>query len=157
MSKALKERRQFIKAGMTVPLLAGMQLHLPAVYARSDDQLLVPDRIHAELYRLYGSRADYIFHSDLINLKVPDIAENGAVVPVTLNGQKGMVISAAIFVEHNPKVMAAGCRIHRGADLAVGTRLKLARTSHVYAIADTGHELLGVKCLVRVTIGCGGG
>lgn len=117
----------------------------------------VSESIYHELVLLYGSLASKIARTDRIELKAPDIAENGAVVGVTVSGEKGLVSSLAIFVEQNPLQLASTCTLHQGTDLAMSVRLKVRKTSDIIVVAKTKEGLVGVRKEVKVTIGCGGG
>lgn len=93
-----------------------------------------------------------------ITLTGPDIAENGAVVPVgcatALPGVKRM----ALLVEKNPSVLAAVFDVSDAVDASFTTRVKMGQSSNVYAVAlmADGKVLYGVK-EIKVTLGgCGG-
>lgn len=93
-----------------------------------------------------------------ITLTGPDIAENGAVVPVgcstTLTGVKRM----AILVEKNPSVLAAVFDVTDAVDASFSTRVKMGQSSNVYAVAmmADGKVLFSGK-EIKVTLGgCGG-
>jgi predicted secreted protein len=117
----------------------------------------LPTRIQNELFKLYGDQASAVAHTERMSLKVPPIAENAAVVSLSVTGEKGYVSSLAIFVENNPKTLTSVCTLHKGADLAVSLRVKVSKTSDIYAIAKTQNGLVGVKRIVKVTMGCMGG
>ena len=90
------------------------------------------------------------------SLITPEIAENGAVVPVSistnLNAQQ-----IAILVEKNPSTLAAQFFIPAGTESFVTTRIKMAQTSNVYALVKSeGKWTMAVK-EIKVTLGgCGG-
>jgi sulfur-oxidizing protein SoxY len=94
--------------------------------------------------------------SSSVTLNAPDIAENGAVVPVgivtTLKADQ-----MAILVEKNPYALAAQFFIPAGTDTFVTTRIKMAQTSNVYALVKVdGKWWMAVK-EIKVTLGgCGG-
>jgi len=88
----------------------------------------------------------------------PDIAENGAVVPVgastTLPGVKRLLL----MVEKNPSVLAAVFDVTDAVDASLTTRVKMGQSSNVFAVAmmGDGKVLFAVK-EVKVTLGgCGG-
>ena len=152
-----KRRRRFIKTGFAASLFAYIPWHSVVARTENSKTFSVPDTIYRELVRLYGSKADHVVSTDRISISAPDIAENGAVVAVGLKGEEAYVSSAALFLERNPKPLAATFTVRNGSDLPMGTRVKLARTSNVYFIADTSDGLVGTMKEVKVTIGCGGG
>jgi sulfur-oxidizing protein SoxY len=94
--------------------------------------------------------------SGAITLNAPDIAENGAVVPVgittTLKAEQ-----MAILVEKNPSSLAAQFFIPAGTEPFVTSRIKMGQTSNVYGLVKAdGKWSMAVK-EVKVTLGgCGG-
>jgi sulfur-oxidizing protein SoxY len=94
--------------------------------------------------------------SSTVVMNAPDIAENGAVVPVgistTLKAQQ-----MAILVEKNPSTLAAQFFIPSGTEPFMTTRIKMAQTSNVYALVKAdGKWTMAVK-EIKVTLGgCGG-
>lgn len=158
MNPHANNRRRFLmKATLAVPLLSNLPWNVPITYAMPGEHFLVPDNIHHELFRIYGNQAYSIVDTDRLELKVPDIAENGAVVPISVTGDKGLVSSLALFVAQNPKPLTSTCTLHEGSDLTVSLRIKVATTSDIYLVALTQHGLVGVRKQVKITIGCGGG
>jgi sulfur-oxidizing protein SoxY len=95
--------------------------------------------------------------SDQINLKVPEIAENGAVVPVTISTTLDNVESISIVVEKNPRPLAATFEIPAGTLPEISGRIKMGETSHVLAVVKTNAGIFSTSKEVKVTIGgCGG-
>ena len=92
-----------------------------------------------------------------IKLKVPEIAENGAVVPVTISTTLENVESISIVVEHNPRPLAASFEIPAGTLPNVSSRIKMGETSDVIAVVKTDTGIYSTSKQVKVTIGgCGG-
>ena len=92
-----------------------------------------------------------------ISIKAPDIAENGAVVPVTVSTTIGGVESIAIFAEKNPSPLAASFDLGKGAQGFVSTRIKMGKTGDVIGVVKAGGKLYAARKGVKVTIGgCGG-
>jgi sulfur-oxidizing protein SoxY len=88
----------------------------------------------------------------------PDIAENGAVVPVGCSTSLTGVKRMAIMVEKNPNALAAVFDVSDAVDASFNTRVKMGQSSNVYAVAmmNDGRVLYAVK-EVKVTLGgCGG-
>lgn len=103
---------------------------------------------------LYGKTAT---PSDKISLDVPEIAENGAVVPVSVSVDLPGVTSIALLVPENPFTLAASYQIPEGTAAAVACRLKMAKTSDVVALVEAGGQLHSARKQVKVTLGgCGG-
>src|SRR6201999_2496163 len=89
---------------------------------------------------LYGKTAE---QSDKVKLDAPEIAENGAVVPIS--------------VADNPSALAASYNIPPGTIPSVANRLKMAKTSNVTVIVEAGGKLYSATKEVKVTVGgCGG-
>lgn len=103
---------------------------------------------------LYGKTAQ---SSDQISLDVPEIAENGAVVPVTISATLPDVTSIAILIANNPFTLASVYTIPPGTQPSVACRLKMAKTSDVIALVESGGQLFSATKSVKVTLGgCGG-
>lgn len=95
--------------------------------------------------------------SDQIMLKLPQIAENGAVVPVTVTTTLENVESISIFVENNPRPLAATFELPPGTLPELSSRIKMGETSDVMAVVKTDAGIFSASQEVKVTIGgCGG-
>jgi sulfur-oxidizing protein SoxY len=87
----------------------------------------------------------------------PDIAENGAVVPFTIQSRIPKTESIALLVEKNPNVLAASFSIPAGTDAGVTTRVKMGQTSNVVALVKADGKFYYTTKEVKVTLGgCGG-
>jgi sulfur-oxidizing protein SoxY len=103
---------------------------------------------------LYGKTAEA---SDKIKLDAPEIAENGAVVPIAVTTTLADVSSISFLVSENPNALAASYVIPAGTVPAVANRLKMAKTCNVIAIVESGGKLYSATKEVKVTVGgCGG-
>ncbi len=103
---------------------------------------------------LYGRTAEA---SDKIKLDAPEIAENGAVVPVAVTTTLPDVTSISFLASENPNALAASYVIAAGTLPAVSNRLKMAKTCNVTAIVESGGKLYSATKEVKVTVGgCGG-
>ena len=103
---------------------------------------------------LYGKTAE---PSDKVKLDAPEIAENGAVVPISVTTDLADVTSISFLVTENPNALAASYRIPSGTMPSVANRLKMAKTSNVIAIVEAGGKLYSATKEVKVTVGgCGG-
>ena len=95
--------------------------------------------------------------SDQIVIKAPDIAENGAVVPVTVESTLPNVESIAILAKENQSPLVAEFLLGPGIQANVSTRIKMAKTSDIVAVVKSGGKLFSAAKEVKVTIGgCGG-
>jgi sulfur-oxidizing protein SoxY len=103
---------------------------------------------------LYGKAAEA---SDKVKLDAPEIAENGAVVPISVSSSLPDVTSIAILVSENPFPLAAAYKIPAGTSGMVSNRLKMAKTSKVVALVEAGGKIYSATKEVKVTVGgCGG-
>ena len=92
-----------------------------------------------------------------IKLKAPDIAENGAVVPITVTSKIPGTESIAIVVAKNALPLAGKFNLGPNTDGYISTRIKMGKTSDVTAIIKAGGKLYSTSKNVKVTIGgCGG-
>jgi sulfur-oxidizing protein SoxY len=93
-----------------------------------------------------------------VTLTGPDIAENGAVVPVGAATSLAGVKRLLLLVEKNPNVLAAVFDVSDAVDAAVNTRVKMGQSSNVYAVAMMGDgRVLYAQKEIKVTLGgCGG-
>jgi sulfur-oxidizing protein SoxY len=109
----------------------------------------------AALKDLLGSDATET--SDKVMIKAPDIAENGAVVPVTVESDIEGAKSIAIIASGNGTPLIASFDLGESAVPFVSTRIKMAKTADVIAVVKTDAGLFSAAKSVKVTIGgCGG-
>lgn len=95
--------------------------------------------------------------SDQVNLKIPDIAENGAVVPVTVSTDMPEVESISVLVAGNPNPLAASFELGDAVNANVSTRIKMGQSSDVIGVVKTSKGTFMTRKEVKVTIGgCGG-
>jgi sulfur-oxidizing protein SoxY len=99
-----------------------------------------------------------IAESKDVTITGPDIAENGAVVPLGASTTLPNVKQLLILVEKNPAVLVAMFNMSDSIDTTVATRAKMGQSSDVYAVAITADgKALFAKKEVKVTLGgCGG-
>jgi sulfur-oxidizing protein SoxY len=103
---------------------------------------------------LYGKTAE---PSDKVKMDAPEIAENGAVVPISVSTTLADVTSISFLVADNPNALAASYKIPAGTMPSVANRLKMAKTSNVIVIVEAGGKLYSATKEVKVTVGgCGG-
>jgi sulfur-oxidizing protein SoxY len=94
---------------------------------------------------------------DISFVQTPDIAENGAVVPIGVASAIPKTEAIAILVEKNPNMLAAVFDIPAGTDPTVSTRVKMAQSSNVYALVKADGKYYVASKEVKVTLGgCGG-
>ena len=110
----------------------------------------------AEAYKALGLAAPVA--STSVSLQVPDIAENGAVVPIGASTTLAGVKQILFLVEKNPTMLVAVFNLSDSVDAAILTRAKMGQSSDVYAVAVMNDgRVLFAKKEVKVTLGgCGG-
>ena len=94
---------------------------------------------------------------DIAFVSTPDIAENGAVVPIGVTSSIPKTESIAILVEKNPNMLAAVFDIPAGTDPSLSTRIKMGQSSNVYALVKADGKYYVASKEIKVTLGgCGG-
>ena len=155
----MKTRRDVLKHSASVASLLMTVGLLPAVaraQAAGYNGAAFEAKSMAELMKTLGASAPA--ESKDVSLQGPDIAENGAVVPLgaatTLPGVKRLLL----LVEKNPNILSAMFEMSDAVDPSINTRVKMSQSSNVYAVAmmNDGRVLYATK-EVKVTLGgCGG-
>jgi sulfur-oxidizing protein SoxY len=103
-----------------------------------------------------GLGAAGMIDSKDIAITAPDIAENGAVVPVAITSRIPNTQSISIVAEKNPFPLAATFDMANGAEPYASVRLKLGQTSNVRAIVKADGKFYTAAKEVKVTVGgCG--
>ena len=153
------ERRTFVRATGSAGILAFLVARgfLTVGEARADlwnkpafDAETLEDAIDI----LVNSPAE---ESPEVVIVAPEIAENGAVVPVGVVATMTGVESIAILCEKNPHPLAAIYEIPSGTLADVKTRVKMAQTSHVVVLVKAGSRVHMARKEIKVTRGgCGG-
>jgi len=91
-----------------------------------------------------------------VKLKAPDIAENGAVVPLQVSS-KLVGKTVAIFQDANPESLVAVYTVPANGIINYKLRIKMAKTGTVTAVVQDGNTLFSASKMVKVTAGgCGG-
>jgi sulfur-oxidizing protein SoxY len=153
-------RRLILKGAGAVALisLGNLPFSLAPAFAAANDKY--PDDAFKQksdadaIKALYGKTAE---PSDKVKMDAPEIAENGAVVPISVSSTLADVTSIAILVAENPNALAASYQIPAGTLPSVANRLKMAQTTNVIAIVEAGGKLYSTSKEVKVTVGgCGG-
>mgnify|MGYP001321835793 CR=1 FL=1 len=104
----------------------------------------------------YGNQA--VIDSADIQLKLPESAENGAVVPITISSDLEQISQIAIWVEKNPTPLAATVQFSSNASIYLTARIKMAASCNIIVIAKQGERLLKTQQWVNVMQGgCGTG
>lgn len=153
-----RNRREFVRASGVLGLMvaAGLmtaeqaQAQQAAWNKAAFDTKSLDDTVKA----LGGTTAA---QSGDITITAPDIAENGAVVPVGVTSKIPNTQAVYILVEKNPNALAAGFGIPAGTEANVATRIKMGQTSNVHAVVKADNKFYVASKEVKVTLGgCGG-
>jgi sulfur-oxidizing protein SoxY len=153
------KRRVFLKGSLaagTVGVAVSAGLLAPqAVLAAWPEKAFHAKNAQDALSGAFGSGQTEA--SDKIKIKAPDIAENGAVVPITVKTDIPGVESIAILASANNSPLVALFNLSRNTKADVSTRIKMGKTGDVVAVVKAGGKLYANRKGVKVTVGgCGG-
>jgi sulfur-oxidizing protein SoxY len=153
------KRRIFMHGGLAagvVSVAVGAGLLTPrSVLAKWPSSSFEAESLDDALKASMGG--DQATESSDITVKAPDIAENGAVVPITVSSTIKGVTTIAIYVKENARPMTASYDLGEGTEAFVSNRIKMGKTSDVVAVVKADGKLYQAKKAVKVTIGgCGG-
>ena len=151
-------RRKFIKTasfvGAAVAVGSGTLLPQRAIGAYMKEAFEA-EGTNAAIKASLGS--DQHSASDSIKLKAPDIAENGAVVPITVSATMDNIDAISIVAEANATALTSTYQLSSVSEPFVSTRIKMGKTSNVIAVVKADGKLYSATKEVKVTIGgCGG-
>jgi sulfur-oxidizing protein SoxY len=155
-----EQRRLVLKAGGSLGVLAlayAAGLIQPVAAVAADwNQSAFAGKSLDEVLAAFGGAAPT--ESKDIDITAPDIAENGAVVPIAASTALPGVKRLLFLVEKNPNTLAGWFDLSDAVEANVSTRIKMAETSRVYAVATTAdNRVLFAQKQVKVTLGgCGG-
>lgn len=147
-----EQRRAFL--ALISLMAAGL---VPSGTARADEwnKSAFTAKNMEELLSILGAKTPGL--STEVALTVPEIAENGAVVPVEIESKLAATRSIAILIEKNPNIFTATFSIPEGTLPWLQTRVKMAETCNVYVLVNAGGEFFYTTKEVKVTVGgCGG-
>lgn len=148
-------RDMLTRSASVAAALAGLGL-LPQAALANWSQAAFEAKTMADLMKALGNSGPA--ESKDVTITGPDIAENGAVVPVgaatTLPGVKRLLL----LVEKNPNMLAAMFDVTDAVEPSISTRVKMGQSSNVFAVAITGdNKVLYAAKEIKVTLGgCGG-
>ncbi len=153
------KRRVFLKGSLAASaagLAVGAGLLSPRTVLAADwpQSAFDTEGMDNAMDELFGSHD--VADSGDISVKAPDIAENGAVVPVTIESSIAGTNKIAIMVASNPTPLVASFDL-MGANPFVSTRIRMGSTDNVTGVVQAGGKLYKAGKEVKVTIGgCGG-
>ncbi|HIP11932.1 MAG TPA: thiosulfate oxidation carrier protein SoxY [Arcobacter sp.] len=151
----MMNRRNFLGLSVGVAAAAMIPASLSATNFRATKpKAWTAHNINDAMTEIFGTSNTTV--SKKIKLKAPDIAENGAVIPVTIS-TKMNAKTMAIFQDANPESAVAVFTVPANGIPEYSIRIKMAKTGTVTAVADVDGKLYSASKVVKVTIGgCGG-
>ena len=153
-----KPRRSFLKlsggaGALAMAAAAGVLKVSPALAAEWNQNAFTAKAVDEALKSLGATN---LIESKDIVITAPEIAENGAVVPVAVASKIPNTQSISIIAEKNPFPLAASFNVANGGEGYVSTRLKMGETSNVRAVVKADGKYYTAVKEVKVTIGgCG--
>ncbi len=145
-------RRSLLRLGAAAAALAALPMRLWAEVTRPQ-----PVFDAGTLEAVFSALGTVPEDSDAILLETPDIAENGAVVPVSVTSNIPGTERVYVMVELNPNPLAAMFMLPEGAEPFVQSRVKMAQTSNIYGVVYAGGKYYKTARETKVTLGgCGG-
>lgn len=155
----IQTRREILKAGggaSALALLAALGGIMPGTAVAADwNKPAFDGKTLSDAFKGLGAGSPA--NSADIILRAPDIAENGAVVPIGIESKIPGTESIALLIEKNPNPLAAAFEIPAGTETKVSTRVKMGETSSVYALVKANGKYFMAKKEIKVTLGgCGG-
>ncbi|MBN8454435.1 thiosulfate oxidation carrier protein SoxY [Accumulibacter sp.] len=153
-----KQRRNVLKTcsgAALMSLLAAAGIIAPGMALAEWNKAAFDAKSMADTLKALGAGAPA--DSKDVQVTGPDIAENGAVVPVGVSSTLPNVTMVAILIEKNPNALAASFTLPEGTEANVQTRVKMGQTSNVYALVKADGKFFMATKEIKVTLGgCGG-
>ncbi|MBI5891065.1 MAG: thiosulfate oxidation carrier protein SoxY [Nitrosomonadales bacterium] len=147
------ERRRALKASGGLGLLGLFAVLglMPTSALAGVDRKVFEAKSLSEAFKAMGGLAPA--DSNLINLDVPETAENGAMVPVIVECKFPRTEQIAILVDKNPTALVENWTIAEGTEGYISTRIKMAQTSTVIALVKADGKFYKAVKEVKVTAG----
>ncbi len=156
--KVNQQRRVVLKGAAAASLvgLAASWGFSTAAFAARPQAAFDAEELDAALDALFGDQSVADAAANIV-VKGPEIAENGAVVPIKVTANIDNVESIAVLVPNNPAPMVASFDLQPGVVPEVSMRIKMGKTSDVIALVKSNGSVYRGASEVKVTIGgCGG-
>ena len=147
-------KRKFLGLGLGVAAAAVIPSSLSAVdFRMTKPKAFSATKVDSALESLFGTSS--LTKAD-VKIKAPDIAENGAVIPVTVSSKlAGKTV--AIFQDANPEATVAVFTVPANGIIDYSVRIRMAKTGVITAVVDVDGKLYSASKTVKVTMGgCGG-
>jgi len=149
-------RREFCKSLAGSLASVAVLAFMPGrVLAKWSEKAFKADKLEDAVKAKYG--ATPAVDSSAIQITAPEMAENGAFVPVSVSTSIPGVTSISIFAAANFSPLVASFDIMPRTKPDVSLRIRMAKTSNIVVIAQAGDKLYRAVREVKVTVGgCGG-
>lgn len=149
------KRRTLLQASLATGVIASTGLLIPGrVMAAYPKAAFESKEVDGAISAAMGSSETT--DSGDIKIKAPEIAENGAVVPIQITSSIAGTETISLIVANNPSPMAAIFNLH-GSEAFASIRVKMIKSSDIIAVVKAGGSLHAARQEVKVTIGgCGG-
>ena len=114
------------------------------------------DAFHSRQYQtalesLYGSKV--LEKTNNIKIQAPDVAENGASVPITVSTSIKGIETLSIFIENNPLPLIASYNLRQYAIPNFSVRVKIAKSSPIHVVVKSQGKLLSSSKKIHVSVG----
>jgi sulfur-oxidizing protein SoxY len=148
-------RRTFLKLAGATAVTIGGTLKIGRALAAAWNKAGFDSKATADVLKILGV-AGAAPSKDIV-ITAPDIAENGAQVPVTVTSRIPNTQSISIIADKNPFPLNSTFDFSNGAEGYVSTKIKMGQTSNVIAVVKADGKFLTASKEIKVTIGgCGG-
>lgn len=146
-----KSRRRFLQG---IAALSALSIFPIQVFARMTGAFKA-NNVDSVMSELFGN-TPIVKSSDII-FEIPEIAANGAVVPVSVRTDIKGVQAIYIIIDKNPNPLSSIFELNKGSVADISTRVKMGTTSMTRALVKTPNKVYMASKEVKVTIGgCGG-
>lgn len=145
------QRRTFIKAAVASNLVLASNFILSNASAKLSRDIFASTDVDEAMKAILGeAKAE---ESDKITIIAPELAENGAMVPIEIISDIESTAKIAIVVTNNPTPLAGQFTFAEGLDANIKLRCKIGKPSDVVAIVTAGDKVYSKTVNVKVTKG----
>ena len=127
---------------LPLPFRAGSKWNQDAFHSRHYEK---------DLESLYGSNV--LEKTNNIKIQAPDVAENGASVPITVSTSIKGIETLSIFIENNPLPFIASYNLRQYAIPNFSVRVKIAKSSPIHVVVKSQGKLLSSSKKIHVSVG----
>ena len=147
---SLRRRQLLLVAGAWTAASAAGAAQVAGVASLPDLELAFAARTFTEAIAALGGMPQL---STQISLELPQLAENGALVPITVSSQLRGTRDILILVDVNPQPVAACFSFPDGTEAYAATRIRMAHSGTVYVAVRTEEGLFAASRAIQVTVG----